>query len=114
MNTVSAPHDVNLYMPLLKKNGGNMVMLGGLVEPQAISSFGLIRSRYSISGSLIGGIRNTQEVLDFCAKHNIYPDCETILADKLDMAWENLKTNKAGGLRYVLDIQGSIEAGMIA
>lgn len=64
-----------------------------------------------LTGSIIGGIANTQEVLDLCAKHNILPDCETITASEIDEAWNNLTGtgHNPGGVRYVIDIKKSLE-----
>ena len=110
LNTVAAKHDLNTYMPLLKK-GGTLVQLGGVVEPHQVSQFGLMFNRWSIGGSLIGGIAETQEVIDFCHKHNIYPDCEVILAKKIDWAWDQLcgSGSNVDGIRYVIDIKKSLE-----
>jgi len=108
LNTVAAPHDLKLYLPLLKKNGV-LVQLGLVTEPHEVYQLPeLIMKRKSIAGSFIGGIAATQEVVDLCFKHGIYPDCETITADKLDWAWEQLGSN-SGGLRYVVDIKRSLE-----
>lgn len=66
-------------------------------------------SRKAVSGSLIGGIASTQECVDFCAKHGIYPDCETITADRLDEVWKELDVgSNATGKRYVIDIKASL------
>lgn len=81
LNTVAVPHDVNLYMPLLNKDGV-MVMIGAFV-PQNVNVGGLIFSGQSIAGSIIGGIPDTQEVVDLCHQHNIYPDCEVIEAKQI-------------------------------
>jgi len=70
----------------------------------------LIRGRKTIAGSLIGGIRNTELLLTFCAEKNIAPDTQLIEASKLDWAWEQLVHNSnAGGVRYVIDIQKSLQ-----
>lgn len=80
-----------------------------------ISQLPLMFARKGVAGSLIGGIKATQEVLDLCGKHNIFPVCETILADKIDWVYEQLNNANANpeGKRYVLDIQASIKAGMV-
>ena len=88
LNTVAVSHDVNTYMPLLNKEG-TMVMIGA-VNPQQIQIAGLLFSRQSIAGSKIGSIAETQECIDLCHKHNIYPDCEVIEADKINWAWDQL------------------------
>jgi alcohol dehydrogenase (NADP+) len=72
-------------------------------------------NRQSIAGSLIGGIKATQEVLDLCAKHQIWPDCQTIKADQIQWAWEQL-TGAGGnkdGLRYVIDVKASLETDFV-
>jgi len=79
LNTVSAPHDLNTYLPLLAKNG-TIVQLGIALKPHPIMQHILMRGRKSISGCIVGSIQSHQEVLDFCAKHNILPDCEMIEA----------------------------------
>jgi len=68
----------------------------------------LLRFRKAITGSHIGGIKATEEVLDLCSKHNILPDVELVTADRLDWAWEQLDSNPMG-LRYVLDIKKSLQ-----
>ena len=110
LDTVSAPHDVNLYWPLLNKKGV-FVCIGGNTNPQTISLVPFMYFRQSLTGSIIGGIRETQEVVDLCHKHNIYPDCEVIEADKIDWAWDQLTgpTGNADGIRYVIDIKKSLE-----
>ena len=113
LNTVSAEHDLNTYMPLVAKSG-TLVQLGLVAKPHAVSQLPLMFGRKSIAGSLIGGIAPTQECVDFCAKHNIYPDCETILADKLTWAWEQLeKAGNSSGIRYVLDIKASLASDFV-
>lgn len=110
LNTVSAEHDVNTYLPLVAKNG-QICQLGLVTKPHAVSQLPLMFSRKSICGSLIGGIAATQECVEFCNKHNIYPDCETITADKLDEVWKELdQGSNATGKRYVLDIKASLAA----
>jgi uncharacterized zinc-type alcohol dehydrogenase-like protein len=58
---------------------------------------------------MIGGIKNTQECIDFCAKHQIFPDTQVITADKIDWAWEELNKGNKEGIRYVIDIQASLQ-----
>ena len=65
-------------------------------------------TRKSIAGSLIGGIRDTQEVIDLCYKHQIYPDVEMVNAKDIDFVWEKLSKHNDTGLRYVIDIQKSL------
>lgn len=109
LNTVSASHDINAYIPLLAKGGATLVQLGGVTTPQTISQLPLMFNRLSIAGSLIGGIKETQEVVDLCFKHGIYPDCQVIEAKEIDWAWDKLINSNADGLRYVIDIKKSLQ-----
>ena len=78
LNTVAAPHDLDAYLQLLKRDG-TMTLVGAPAEPHPSPNvFGLILRRRSIAGSLIGGIRETQEMLDFCAEHGLVSDIELI------------------------------------
>jgi len=89
LDTVSADHDINAYIHQLGPRG-NITLVGAPEKPLAVSSFGLILGRRSISGSNIGGIPETQEMLDFCGKHNITADVEIIPIQKVDDAYERL------------------------
>jgi uncharacterized zinc-type alcohol dehydrogenase-like protein len=89
LDAVSADHDINAYINLLRRDG-NLVMVGAPEKPLAVSVFGLIMSRRSISGSPIGGIAETQEMLDFCGKHNITSDVEVIPIQKVNEAYQRL------------------------
>jgi uncharacterized zinc-type alcohol dehydrogenase-like protein len=99
-------------MPLLKKNGV-LVQIGAVQAPHKISQLPLMFNRQTISGSLIGGIKATQECLDFCAKHQIWPDAQVIKSDQIDWAFEQLATSNKDGVRFVIDIQASIAAGHV-
>lgn len=72
-------------------------------------SLSLFLYRISITGSLIGGIKETQEVVDLCFKHGIYPDCKTVEAKDIEWCWDQLKNTNADGIRYVIDIKKSLE-----
>ena len=109
LNTVSADHDFNTYIPLLAKGGGVLVQLGGVTKPHDLYQFPLMMSRLSIAGSLIGGIKETQEVIDLCFKHGVYPDCKVVEAKDIDECWDQLQGSNADGLRYVIDIKKSLE-----
>jgi len=109
LNTVSANHDINAYIPLLARNGSTLVQLGGVTSPHTISQMPLMFSRLSITGSLIGGIKETQEVVDLCFKHGIYPDCKIVEAKDIDSCWDQLKNTNADGIRYVIDVKKSLE-----
>lgn len=108
LNTVPYKHEVSDYLGLLAY-GGKIVMLGLNTEPHTVSQLPLVLSRKTITGTLIGGIKSTQECIDFCAKHQIYPECKTMLADKLDWIFDELTHRNKDGLRYVLDIKKSLE-----
>lgn len=87
INTVSANHDYDKYLALLKTNGV-MVLLGAPPEPETVLPATLIFGRKSMAGSLVGGIKETQEMLDFCAVHNIVSDVEVISMDQINEAYE--------------------------
>jgi alcohol dehydrogenase (NADP+) len=89
LDAVSAEHDINSYLSLLRRDG-HMCLVGAPEKPFPVSSFNLIIGRKSLSGSLIGGIAETQEMLDFCGKHNITADVEVIPIQKVNEAYERL------------------------
>jgi uncharacterized zinc-type alcohol dehydrogenase-like protein len=89
LDTVSAEHDINAYIQLLRRDG-NITLVGAPDKPHALSAFGLLFQRRSISGSIIGGISETQEMLDFCGKHNITADVEVIPIQKVNEAYERM------------------------
>jgi len=89
LDTVSADHDINAYLNLLRRDG-NLTIVGAPPKPLGVSAFALIMRRRSFSGSNIGGIRETQEMLDFCGKHNITADVEIIPIQKVNEAYERL------------------------
>jgi alcohol dehydrogenase (NADP+) len=101
VNTVSAKIDVNAYLSLLAV-GGALVNVGAPPEPLAVNAFALIGGRRSFAGSLIGGIRETQEMLDFCAEHGIGADVEVISADQVNEAWERVLASDVR-YRFVID-----------
>ena len=102
LNTVSAPHNYNTYLNLLNTNG-TMIVVGAPPTPQEISAFGLILKRRSIIGSLIGGIKETQEMLDYCAEHNIVSDVEVIDIAYINEAYERMLKGDVR-YRFVIDI----------
>jgi uncharacterized zinc-type alcohol dehydrogenase-like protein len=89
LDAVAADHDINAYIGLLRRDG-NITMVGAPEKPLPISVFGLIFKRRSLSGSPIGGLAETQEMLDFCGKHNITSDVEVIPIQKVNEAYERL------------------------
>ena len=101
LDTVSAPHDYNAYLNMLRLDG--TMVLVGLPDPTPLSAGPLISARRRLAGSMIGGIRETQEMLDFCAKHGIVSDVEVIPIQQINEAYE--RTVK-GDVRYrfVIDI----------
>lgn len=89
LDTISADHDINAYINLLGRDG-NLTLVGAPEKHLAVSAFSLLFGRRSISGSLIGGIAETQEMLDFCGKHDITADVEVIPIQKVNEAYERL------------------------
>jgi uncharacterized zinc-type alcohol dehydrogenase-like protein len=89
LDAVSADHDINAYINLLRRDG-NLTIVGAPAKPLAVTAFSLIMRRRSFSGSNIGGIAQTQEMLDFCGKHNITANVEVIPIQKVNEAYERL------------------------
>ena len=89
LDTVSADHDISAYINLLRRDG-NMTLVGAPSKPLAVASIGRILGRRSLSGSPIGGIRETQEMLDFCGEHDITADIEVIPVQNINEAYERL------------------------
>jgi len=89
LDAVSAAHDIDAYIQLLRRDG-NITLVGAPEKPLAVPAFGLIVKRRSLSGSPIGGIPETQEMLDFCAAHHIAADVEVIPIQKVNEAYERL------------------------
>jgi len=89
LDTVSAEHDINAYLNMLGLDG-NITLVGAPEKPLSVSAFALIFGRKSLSGSLIGGIKETQEMLDFCGAHKIAADVEIIPIQKVNEAYERL------------------------
>ena len=89
LDAVSADHDLNVYINLLGQNG-NLTLVGAPEKPLPIYSFGLLFGNRTLSGSLIGGIKETQEMLDFCGVHNITADVEVIAIQEINEAYERL------------------------
>jgi alcohol dehydrogenase (NADP+) len=89
LDAVSADHDIDAYINLLGRDG-NLTMVGAPAEPLRVPAFSLIMRRRSLSGSAIGGVAETQEMLDFCGKHNITADVEVIPIQKVNEAYERL------------------------
>ena len=102
INTVSAEINLNEYFGLLKLDG-SLVVVGVPEKPLAIHPFPLIMMRRSYAGSLIGSIKETQEMLDFCAKHKIAPEIEVIAPEQVNMAYERVLKSDVR-YRFVLDM----------
>ena len=102
LDAVAADHDINAYINLLGRDG-NITLVGAPEKPLAVAAFGLIMGRHSLSGSPIGGIRETQEMLDFCGKHNITADIEVIPIQKVNEAYDRLLKADVK-YRFVIDM----------
>jgi alcohol dehydrogenase (NADP+) len=102
LDTVSAQHDINAYLVLLKRDG-NLTQVGVPAQPLSLNVGSLIYGRRSLSGSLIGGIKETQEMLDFCGEHNITADIELIPIQKINEAYDRLVKSDVK-YRFVIDM----------
>jgi alcohol dehydrogenase (NADP+) len=102
LDTVSAPHDLDSYLSLLKRDG-TLVLVGASPDPLAIDAFSLIHRRRSLAGSLIGGIAETQEMLDYCAEKNIVCDIEKIQMSQINEAYERMLRSDVK-YRFVIDV----------
>jgi len=106
LNTISASHDLNIYLPLLARRGV-LVQLGLVTTPHPLLQLQLMPQRKTITGSLIGGLPQTQECIDFCHKHNIVPNIEIVTWKELDGVYTKLKEKNDSIIRNVLDIEAS-------
>jgi uncharacterized zinc-type alcohol dehydrogenase-like protein len=102
LDCVSASHDINAYLKLLKRDG-TLALVGAPEHPLPVAAFSLIPARKNFAGSTIGSIAETQEMLDFCAKHNIVSDIELIGVDKINEAYERLLKGDVK-YRFVIDM----------
>jgi alcohol dehydrogenase (NADP+) len=89
LDTVAGPHEISRYLELLKRDG-TLTQVGAPEKPMEVEIFSLIFKRRNFAGSLIGGIKETQEMLDFCAEHNIIADVEVIPIQKINEAYERM------------------------
>jgi alcohol dehydrogenase (NADP+) len=103
LDTVSAPHDLNAYLNLLRRDGA-LALVGASPQPLEVQAFSLIHKRRKLVGSLIGGIRETQEMLDFCAKKNVTSDVEVIPIQQVDAAYDRT-VNGDVRYRFVIDMK---------
>jgi uncharacterized zinc-type alcohol dehydrogenase-like protein len=102
LDTVSAPHDFNAYLELLKTDG-TMILVGAPDKPASIEAFPLLLRRRRLVGSLIGGIKETQEMLDFCARHKLGAEVEVIPIQRVNEAYERLARGDVR-YRFVIDL----------
>ena len=102
LDAVSAEHDLNAYLQLLKRDG-TMTLVGAPSKPAPIAAFNLLFGRRSLAGSAIGGLRETQEMLDFCGEHGIVSDIEMIPIQQIDQAYERLLKGDVK-YRFVIDM----------
>lgn len=102
ISTVSAESNLDRILTLLRRDGA-LVNVGLPETPLRISAFSTASQRLSVSGSMIGGIRETQEMLDFCAEHGITPEIELVAADEVDQAWDRVVASDVR-YRFVIDV----------
>ncbi len=101
LDTISAPHDLNLYLDMLKRHGTMVVV--GLARSPELNANVLIHRGRRLAGSLIGGVQETQEMLDFCAAHNVYSDIELIGMEEINTAYERMLKSDVR-YRFVIDM----------
>ena len=105
LNTIPVKHDMNPYVGLLKRDA-TMVIVGAIEPLESLHGGGLVMKRRRIAGSLIGGIKETQEMLDFCAQHNIVSDVEMIKMSEINNAYERVVGSDVK-YRFVIDMKNS-------
>ena len=103
LNTIPVSHEIDGYLNLLGRSG-RMVIVGALTPMPGFTGFNIIWWNRAVGGSAIGGIPETQEMLDFCAQHDIYPDCEMIRIDQVNEAYERLLKNDVR-YRFVIEME---------
>jgi alcohol dehydrogenase (NADP+) len=108
LDTVSAPHDINAYLMLLKREG-TMTLVGAPEKEPTVHPFNLIFKRRQLAGSLIGGLKETQEMLDFCEQHGITCDVEIIPIQQVNEAYERMIRSDVK-YRFVIDM-ATLEQG---
>jgi uncharacterized zinc-type alcohol dehydrogenase-like protein len=102
LDTVSAQHDINSYLNLLKRDG-TLVLVGAPEKPLPLAASSIILPRRQLAGSLIGGLAETQEMLDFCGQHGITADIEIIPIQKINEAYERMLRSDVK-YRFVIDM----------
>ncbi len=108
LNTVPVGHDVNPYLMLMKRDT-TMAMVGAIEPLEGVHGGLLVGKRKNIAGSLIGGIKETQEMLDFCGEHNVLPECEMINIQDINKAWDRVVKADVK-YRFVIDMKSLKEA----
>jgi uncharacterized zinc-type alcohol dehydrogenase-like protein len=108
LDTIPVAHDVQPYLNLLRANG-NMVVVGAIEPLPSVHGGLLVMRNRSLAGSLIGGIRETQEMLDFCAEHGVLPEVETIRMDEVNEAYERMEKGDVR-YRFVIDMSSLDDA----
>jgi uncharacterized zinc-type alcohol dehydrogenase-like protein len=111
LDTIAADHDINAYINMLGRDG-NITLVGAPETPLQVSAFALLFGRKSLSGSLIGGIAETQEMLDFCAEHNITSDVEVIPIQQINEAYERLLKSDVK-YRFSIDMASLADVPMV-
>jgi uncharacterized zinc-type alcohol dehydrogenase-like protein len=107
IDTVPVKHDLSIYTPLLDIDG-TLVIVGQVGPVEELNTVPLLMGRRRIAGSLIGGIKETQQMLDFCGKNNVLPECEMINIDQINTAYERMEKSDVR-YRFVIDM-ASLEA----
>ena len=102
IDTVSADHEINPYLNLLRRNGV-LCLVGAPENPSKVSAFSIL-GRKNFTGSMIGGIKETQEMLDFCGEHNIVSDIELTSFDRIEESWDRVVKSDVK-YRFVLDLK---------
>ena len=102
LDTVSAPHDYSMYLKMLRTNG-TQICVGAPPTPVEMNVFGLLANRRGIAGSMIGGLPETQEMLDYCSEHNIVSDVEVIRISEINTAYERMLKGDVR-YRFVIDM----------
>ena len=103
LNTIPVGHNVDPYINLLKRDR-TMVLVGAIEPLTHVNSADLVRSRKNMAGSMIGGIKETQEMLDFCGEHNVLPEVEMISIQNINEAWDRVVKADVK-YRFVIDMQ---------
>ncbi|KAJ3232885.1 hypothetical protein HDU81_002630 [Chytriomyces hyalinus] len=111
LDTIGDDHDLGAYMDLLGVDG-TYIMVGASPKPLALSVFSLIMKRIKVGGSLVGSIKETQEMLDFCGEHGIVSDVEVVKAEYVEKAWERVLKSDVK-FRFVIDVAGSLNADTV-